>query len=58
MDVKAMRKLLADVYGISSDAQLEQALKDIGGVPIALFVDRKGENENGSISCCDHSNRC
>lgn len=51
MDVKAMKKLLSDVYGIETEAQLEEALKRIGKIPIALFVDRKGDDENGSTTC-------
>ena len=58
MDVKSMKKLLADVYGIRTEAQLEKALKDIGGVPIAIFVERKGDNEDGSAGGLSRCDRC
>lgn len=36
--VEEMRKLLADEYGITSDKQLDEALKSLGGIVIDVFT--------------------
>ena len=37
--VEEMRKLLFDEFGISSDEELDAALRKLGGIKIGIFVD-------------------
>ena len=46
MNAEAMRKILADEYGIHTDAELDAAIERIGTIPISLFVDNREENRN------------
>lgn len=39
ISIEEMRKLLAEQFGIKSDAELDEALKKIGGIRIGIFVD-------------------
>lgn len=43
LDVDAMRKLLAEEYGISNDMELEAALKN-GGIKIGVFTTTNADN--------------
>lgn len=39
ISVEEMRRILAEQFGIESDAELDEALKKIGGIRIGIFVD-------------------
>lgn len=41
--IDEMRQLLFDEFGISSDQQLDEELKKIGGIRIGIFVDEPAQ---------------
>lgn len=46
MNAETMKRILAEEYGIHTDAELDAAIKRIGTIPISLFVDKREENRN------------
>lgn len=46
MTVDDMTRILAEEYGIHSEAELDAALQKVGAIPISLFVDERKEQKN------------
>ena len=51
LSVEEMRKLLSEEYGITSDKQLDEELKKLGGIRIDLFTQTPiARTDNASLT--------